>query len=52
MSFDSAIEALDYIASLPKGEREKARLSNTLIEGIYDKRGNLEEGLFEWKVKV
>ena len=51
MAFDTVLEALDYIDSLPKPQKDKARLSNTLIEGVYNKRGQLDEGLYEWYVR-
>lgn len=47
---DDLMKALDYIDHLPKGK--KGYLRSRLIEGIYDKRGTLQEGLYEWSVTV
>ena len=49
-TFDNVVDALNFFDSLPKAQRAKARLSNVLIEGEYDKRGVLQQGLYEWHV--
>ena len=49
-TFDNVFEALDFIDQLAK-KKIHAKLSNTLIEGVYDKRNVLVEGLYEWHVK-
>lgn len=49
-TFDNVSDALDYIDKLAK-QKKVGRLSCKLIEGVYDKRGLLEEGLYEWTVR-
>ena len=50
VTFDNVFDALDYIDHLSK-KKKVGRLSNVLIEGVYNKRGLLEEGLYEWTVR-
>jgi hypothetical protein len=45
------IQALDKIDELKK-QKITGYLHNTLIEGIYDKKGVLVEGLWEWHVRT
>lgn len=48
--FDTAVEALDYIENL-RAQKRVGYLTSTLIEATYDKRGHIEEGLYEWGVR-
>ena len=49
-TFDNLKEALDLLDNL-SAKHKRGYLSNTLIEGIYNKRGQLTEALYEWKVR-
>ena len=50
-TFDNITEALAEIDRLAE-QKKRGFLSNTLIEGVYNKRGQLEDALYEWKVKA
>ena len=50
MVFDTTTEALDYIDKL-RTQKKVGYLTGTLIEATYDKRGQIEEGLYEWGVR-
>ena len=49
-TFDNIKQALDLLDQLSV-QKKRGYLSNTLIEGVYNRRGLLEDALYEWKVR-